>query len=98
MPLNDWSRPRLSAKVRLRVDRRDGGLLLLYPERGLRLNGSAGQIVQLCTGQMTIRAMADLLAARHGLSSHERVMAEIRTLVADLGRRGLVQFEGHPTP
>jgi coenzyme PQQ biosynthesis protein PqqD len=86
----------LSGKVRLRTDRRDGGLLLLYPERGLRLNGSAGQVVQLCTGEMTIRAMADLLAARHGLSSHEQVLTDVRSLVADLRGRGLVQFEGDP--
>ncbi len=92
MPPNEWSRPKLDRKVRLRVDRRDGGLLLLYPERGLRLNGPAGQVVQLCTGELTIRGMADVLMARHRLPPRNDVLRDVLAFVNDLWARGLVQL------
>lgn len=57
--------PRLAAKVRLRFDRHSGQHLLLYPERGMQLDATAAEILQLCDGSRTIAAVAGELAQRH---------------------------------
>ena len=42
MMLENSDRPRLARKVRLRADRFSGKSWLLYPERGLLLDGKNG--------------------------------------------------------
>ena len=53
------TRPTLAAKARLRWDRQTSRYLLLYPERGLVLNPTAADVVQLCTGEHTVGAIVD---------------------------------------
>ena len=57
------SRPRLAAKARLRYDRQEARYLLLYPERGLALNGTALDVVRLCTGERTVAGIVDAAGA-----------------------------------
>jgi coenzyme PQQ biosynthesis protein PqqD len=60
-------RPRLAPRARLRLDRRTGGHLLLYPEKGLELSPTAADVLLLCTGEhsvgMIVRTLADKYAA-----------------------------------
>ncbi|ALA57208.1 pyrroloquinoline quinone biosynthesis peptide chaperone PqqD [Nitrospira moscoviensis] len=89
-PITELSRPKLAAKARLRVDRRDGRLWLLYPEQGLLLNRTAGETLRLCTGRLTVAAIVDRLAGRHGEDRREAVQADVLRLLDDLSAKGLL--------
>ena len=90
-PIRELSRPKLAPKARLRFDRREGRFLLLYPERGLILNESASEVLQLCTGQLTVERMVDLLAGRHSESRRESIHADVLALLSQLWARGVVR-------
>ncbi len=51
-------RPTLSRGVRLRYDPPTRSYVLLSPERGLRLNSSATEILMRCNGLLTVRQIA----------------------------------------
>lgn len=89
--MTELSRPKLAAKARLRADRLEGRLLLLYPERGLVLNRSAGEIVELCTGELTIARIVDLLAGRHPEKRRETIKTDVLALLGTLSSRGLLE-------
>jgi coenzyme PQQ biosynthesis protein PqqD len=80
------ARPRL-AHARLR--RRGNDVLLLAPERGFVLGGSAPAILALVDGERRVRDVIDALAARHG--ARERIERDVCALLDDLARRGLVR-------
>jgi pyrroloquinoline quinone biosynthesis protein D len=84
-------RPRLNPKARLRFDRRTGRHLLLYPETGLELNGTATAIVHLCTGEWTIDDMVDRLAQTYDDVSRGEIKRAIREFLGVLADRGLLQ-------
>jgi pyrroloquinoline quinone biosynthesis protein D len=85
------ARPRLSSKVRLRLDHRTGCWLLLYPEVGLELNGTATEIVRLCTGEWTVDDIVLRLAQMYPNVSPCDLKGEIRHFLAGLAGRGLLQ-------
>ncbi len=85
------SRPRLAAKARLRYDRQGGRHLLLYPERGLALNGTAVDIVRLLTGEHTIDGIVALLADRYAAQPRETIEREVRDFLQSLAERGLLE-------
>jgi coenzyme PQQ biosynthesis protein PqqD len=74
------SRPRLSAKARLKYDRIANATMLLYPEHGLLLNDSATAILRSCDGR-TIGEIASALAAP---------VDDVLAFLATLAERGLV--------
>ena len=84
------SRPRLAAKARLRFDRKASRYMLLYPERGLVLNTTAADVLQLCTGERTVESIVEELAQRYG---HEApaVEREVMSFLTAMAERGLVQ-------
>ena len=84
------SRPRLAAKARLRFDRKASRYMLLYPERGLVLNPTAADVLQLCTGERTVQDIIDELARRYGQEA-PAVEREVMSFLAALAERGLVQ-------
>lgn len=91
----DW-RPRLSPAARLRFDTTTASYVLLAPERGLLLNASASEIVQRCTGALTVREIALemlRLCASDPLVTHARVTHDVLELVLALHQRRLLQFE-----
>ena len=59
------ARPTLAPKVRLRWDRQASRYMLLYPERGLVLNATGADIVQLCTGEHTVGGIVEQLAGKY---------------------------------
>ncbi|MGH7278107.1 MAG: pyrroloquinoline quinone biosynthesis peptide chaperone PqqD [Candidatus Rokuibacteriota bacterium] len=86
-------RPRLAAKARLRYDRRSTRYMLLYPERGLALNPTAADIVRLCTGEHTVGAIIERLAATYVSQSREAVERDVLAFLAAMADRGLVSGE-----
>jgi coenzyme PQQ biosynthesis protein PqqD len=64
--------------------------MLLYPERGLVLNPTAADVLQLCTGERTVESIAGELARRYG---HETpaVEREVLDFLTAMAERGLVQ-------
>ncbi len=84
------SRPRLAAKARLRFDRKSSRYMLLYPERGLVLNPTAADVLQLCTGERTVSTIVDELARKYG---HEAPLVERQVIdfLRTMADRGLVQ-------
>ena len=85
------SRPALTRKARLRFDPISHEHLLLSPERGLILNGTAHEIVQLCTGAYTVAMMLDILETRHPDLSRIALAQEVDEFLFALQQRGLIQ-------
>jgi coenzyme PQQ biosynthesis protein PqqD len=83
-------RPRLAAKARLRWDRKDERFMLLYPERGLVLNPTAADVVRLCTGELTVGAIVDQLAAKYAPQPREAVEREVLGFLTRMTERGLI--------
>ena len=84
------ARPSLAPKARLRTDRASGETLLLYPERGLKLNAIGEEVLRLCTGVPTVAEIAATLATRHGGDSAV-VLAEVTAFLDGLAVRGLLR-------
>lgn len=89
------SRPRLARGVRLRLDRVTGKTLLLRPEQGFELRGSALEVVKLCTGELTVSEVVERLVTTHSAGGADRrqITADVARLLADLTARGLITAE-----
>lgn len=85
------ARPRLAPKAKLRHDRLTGRQMLLYPERGLALNQTASEILELCTGQSTVGQIIDTLVGRYGDDQRQAVTAEVGTFLQSLADRNLLR-------
>lgn len=83
-------RPRLATKARLHFDRHASQHLILYPEKGLALNETGAAVVKLCTGDRTITEIVDALS-REWNAPRPRIEQEVRVLLEQLERRGLIQ-------
>ena len=86
------ARPALAPKARLKWDRHDGKHMLLYPERGLSLNESAGAILEMCDGARTVADIARELAARAG-DDATKIEADVIAFLRAMKDRGLVTWE-----
>lgn len=93
MALSGASRPKLASKARLRWDKRAGKYFLLYPERGLLLNATAADIVQLCTGEHTVEGIVGRLAAKYSGRAREEIEREVMAFLAQVRARGLLEAE-----
>jgi len=87
-------RPRLASKARLRYDRHADRHMLLYPEKGLALNGTATEIVKRCTGEHTVSEIIAELTALYGGSAGANLEHEVLGFLQALESRGLL--EGGP--
>jgi coenzyme PQQ biosynthesis protein PqqD len=85
------ARPRLARKARLRHDRLTGRWLLLYPEAGLALSPTAAEVTRLCTGERTVAAILDTLAASHTDAPRAALQADVLKFLDLLAARGLLQ-------
>lgn len=74
-----------------RLRRRGGDLLLLGPERGLVLGGSAPAVLALVDGRRTVAAIVEALAAGHDAGA-ERIERDVVALLAALARRHLLEL------
>jgi pyrroloquinoline quinone biosynthesis protein D len=85
------ARPRLASKARLRLDRRTNRYLLLYPERGMQLNATAADIVQLCTGEHTVAEIVARLAEKYAPQPPEVIEREVHSFLSALSERALLE-------
>ena len=88
--MNDASRPTLRPKTRLRYDRQRDAFVLLWPERGLWLNRSAGQILERCRGHETLSSIVTDLSILYPSMQRQRLEEDVHRLIRDLFRRGLL--------
>jgi coenzyme PQQ biosynthesis protein PqqD len=84
------ARPRLAGGVRLRQDRLTGKFLLLRPEKGFELRGSALDIVRLCDGASTMESIVDQLAKNHGDAARAQIADDVARLLDELLARRLI--------
>jgi pyrroloquinoline quinone biosynthesis protein D len=83
-------RPKLSSKARLRFDQKSGKHMLLYPEKGLLLNPTGTDIVQLCTGENSIAQIVTELSAKYTAVSAAQLEGEVLAFLSALSERGLL--------
>lgn len=94
MTFSPASRPKLTSKARLRWDKREAKYFLLYPERGLLLNPTGADILQLCTGEHTVAGIVGQLAAKYPTQAREEIEREVMAFLAQIASRGLLVVEG----
>jgi len=90
------ARPRLARGTRLRLDRISGKLLLLRPESGFELLGSASEVVKLCKAQLTVGEIVDRLAETYRDVAREVIAEDVARLLTELARRGLIVVGDEP--
>lgn len=87
------ARPRLAPKVRLRFDAKSDRFMLLYPERGMVLNPTAADIVQRCTGELTVSEIVAQLAEKYAPQPREAIEREVVQFLDAMVERALVRSE-----
>jgi pyrroloquinoline quinone biosynthesis protein D len=85
------ARPRLPRGVRLVDSAAQGGLVLLAPERVFKPDAVAAEILKRCTGEATLAAIVDELAATYQ-APRERVLADVSTLLRSLVDKKLMEL------
>lgn len=95
-------RPVLTSAARLRYDAPTRSYVLLSPERGLRLNDCASEIVQRCNGELTVQQIAsELVSACAGTTpgpaqrtpTAEEITKDVLELLVELRKRQLLFFD-----
>jgi coenzyme PQQ biosynthesis protein PqqD len=88
---NIVSRPRLLRGVRLKYDETRGEWLLLAPERVIKADAIAVEILKRCDGVATFDAIVDDLAQQFS-ADRARVGADVRALLDDLAAKRMVDL------
>ena len=83
------AKPRLAAGVRLVHNEGQGGWVLLAPERVLKADPIAAEILRRGTGDATLDAIVDDLAAAYR-APRERILADVTALLSDLADKRLL--------
>ncbi len=87
--IQSTSVPRLPQHVKLRFDKKRDRWVILAPERVLVPDEIALEIVKRCTGETTVTAIAEDLAATFG-APREQVESDVTSLLQDLANKGYV--------
>jgi coenzyme PQQ biosynthesis protein PqqD len=88
------ARPRLASKAKLRLDKKTGQQVLLYPEKGLLLNPTGAAILALCNGERTVREIAEGLRASYQEATVEALERDVGAFLSSLAARGLLDGLG----
>ncbi|MGO9236152.1 MAG: pyrroloquinoline quinone biosynthesis peptide chaperone PqqD [Methylocella sp.] len=88
---NTVSKPCLPRGVRLKYDETRSEWLLLAPERVIKTDAIAVEILKRCDGTATFAAIVDALAEQFS-ADHARVEADVRALLAELAAKRLVDL------
>jgi coenzyme PQQ biosynthesis protein PqqD len=67
--------------------------VLLWPERGLVLNRSAGEILERCRGHHTLSTIVTALSGQYPHVRRQLIEADVRRLIGDLSHRGLLTLD-----
>ena len=87
----DDARPRLPRGVRLTYNEAQGGWVLLAPERIFKADAVAAEILKRCTGEATLAAIVDDLAAAFN-TPRERIHADVSKLLTGLAEKKLLDL------
>ena len=85
------SKPRLPRGVRLTHNEAQGGWVLLAPERIFKADAIAVEILKRCTGEATLDAIVDDLAATFN-APRERIHADVTKLLGGLAEKKLLEL------
>jgi pyrroloquinoline quinone biosynthesis protein D len=85
------SKPRLPRGVRLKYDETRGEWLLLAPERVIKADPIAVEILKRCDGTTSFDAIVDDLAAQFS-AERARVEADVRALLDELAAKRMVDL------
>jgi pyrroloquinoline quinone biosynthesis protein D len=85
------ARPRLPRGVRLREDKARERWVLLAPERIVKVNPIAVEILKLCDGSRTLGEIVGGLAARFN-ADPARVGADVRALLTSLSEKRMAEL------
>ena len=88
---NEDAKPRLPKGVRLRHDETRGEWLLLAPERVLKADPVAVEILKRCTGERTIRDIVNDLATAY-TADRETIDADVKAMLADLAAKRVLDL------
>ena len=87
----DDARPRLPRGVRLREDKVRERWVLLAPERVVKVNPIAVEILRLCDGSRSLAEIVAGLAERFKAAAG-RVGTDVRALLASLAEKRMVEL------
>jgi coenzyme PQQ biosynthesis protein PqqD len=82
-------KPRLARGVRLKYDEIRGEWLLLAPERVIKADAVAVEILQRCDGTAAFGAIVDDLAAQFS-APRARIETDVRALLEELAAKRMV--------
>ncbi|MCW6507787.1 pyrroloquinoline quinone biosynthesis peptide chaperone PqqD [Lichenifustis flavocetrariae] len=85
------SKPRLPRGVRLKHDAVRNEWTLLAPERVLKADLVAVEILKRCTGDATITAIVDDLASAFK-ADRTRIESDVQTFLADLAAKRMIDL------
>ena len=85
------ARPRLPRGVRLTNSEAQGGWVLLAPERIFEADAIAAEVLKRCTGEATLEAIVDDLAAAFK-APREQIHADVTKLLAGLAEKKLLEL------
>jgi pyrroloquinoline quinone biosynthesis protein D len=85
------ARPRLPRGVRLTHNEAQGGWVLLAPERIFKADAIAAEILKRCTGEATLSAIVDDLAATFK-APRERILADVTKILGGLAEKKLLEL------
>lgn len=88
------ARPRLASKAKLRLDKKTGQQVLLYPEKGLLLNPTGAAILALCNGERSVREIAEGLRESYQEATLEALERDVEAFLSSLAERGLLDGLG----
>jgi pyrroloquinoline quinone biosynthesis protein D len=89
--ISDTSMPRLPRGVRLKHDDTRNEWLLLAPERILKADPIAVEILKRCTGAAPLASIVDELVSAFG-ADRARVDNDVRTLLASLADKRMIEL------
>ncbi len=84
-------KPRLVRGVRLKYDETRGEWLLLAPERVIKTDAIAVEILKRCDGTATFAAIVDDLAAQFS-AGRARIETDVRGLLEELAAKRMVDL------
>ena len=85
------SKPRLPRGVRLTHSEAQGGWVLLAPERVFKADAIAVEILKRCTGEASVDAIVDDLAAAYK-APRDRIFADVTKLIGGLADKQLLEL------
>ena len=85
------AKPRLPRGVRLTHSEAQGGWVLLAPERIFKADAIAVEILKRCTGEATLDAIVDDLAATFK-APRDRIHADVTKLLGGLAEKKLLEL------